>query len=826
MKKLLSYLKDTKGSGIVTVMLSILFLTAFGTLALYTTYTSVETVASERGGFEAEMNANTCMDEIRAGVQQVVSEAITETYNEVMPNYTKSNANITESFREMFSQKILTSKYIFEDDDPVDLFTRSGHNGETITYKKDTLEKMVRERRGYECTVDSPTGFKAIISPEGDSITLKDIKVTYRFDTGRYKNRSSTVTTDIIIQYPDFGYLLTQYSIKGLPSFAIVAKDIIQNTDTTVEMNGSVYAENITLGNASNAHMTVKNYSTLVVKDNINVNGGPTAPDKILNDPRFKVDYTSTLWAGNIDVGSNSSTNLEGNIYVANDLVFSGNNAHVTLGITEKEAGKSPFNENPNPHSGYYTGFGYSDSDPAKSSSIIANNKNNILDVSHLGSLTLAGYSFISNKGDRYIINGESAAPALRTGESLSGKRNQLAYYAPKGTVVKNTLVFDEYGFPINKDGTRMERSQNGSWKFYTFDSETGDKIYVEGVVFDPKIESVKISPNEDDNPKPGVPEFTLISEAELTDFRVRHGYFSLDGEEVEVDPQTLEIRLKNYSTKLTWGDKTYAYYTASVNPILERSGNDWTINFFLNFDSPEKTNEYFAAYYNSDPADFQSNFLNYLQPHGLNAGLAKVASGSFYKDDNYTYAQTTESGVIERLKEEAAFLTEIFENLCKTLSNVKFEDETADNPFDVYVYGDKIDEMDPGTELEFKVKDKTVAIVTNKANLTIDNGAKYKDVCLVISTGNITITKTQFTGLILTSGDLTIGGSTGTYRFLQSEEDIIKAFSATCGDMILKDFFRKNITKDYTVGDDFKISPYGKAYDVSTMVYYKNWRE
>ncbi len=836
MKKILSYLKDTKGSGIVTVMLSILFLTAFGTLALYTTYTSVQTVSSERGGIEATINANTCMDEIRAGVQQVVSDAISATYDEVMPNYTKNNANITESFRELFAEKIFETPYKYKEETPVPVFARSGHNGETITYSKDALEKMVREKRGYVCTISSPTGFKAIVSADGKSLTLKDIEVTYKFDHGRQKNRSSTVTSDIVIEFPDFGYLLTQYSIKGLPSFAIVAKTIQQNSDTKVTFSGNAYADQIILGGGATASMKIQNYSTMVVKNNISVSGGPASVDGTYGQkksPRFKVDPTSTLWAGNIDIGSYSSATLSGTTYVANDLVFSGGNAYVTLGADEQDASRFK-----NGQVGYYYGFGYSTTDPAKSSAIIANRSNNTLNVKNLSSLTLAGYSFISNTG-RFVSdkdnpqNTDPLSTAIRMGESLSGKQNQLIYFAPDGTVMMNTLKLDENGFPINKDGSRMKRNDSASaWEFYreVFNEETNttDIVPATGAIFDPQIESTEV---------PGILKYVNFTDQEISDFKTHHGYFSLKGEELEVDPFTLEIRPRNnsYSKNLVWGegsDKTYEFYTARVKPIYENIGGGvgYVAHFFLSFDSPEKSNQFFADYFDysqdTSMATIKNSLIAYLATEGLDYRVAKVASGSFYEDSNYDNIRDTLETTIDRLRSEAQFMSEIFENFCKTLSNVKFEeDENATDPFDAYVNKEKVDSLGEGVnaEVEFKIKDKTVAIITNKPNITIDNDSKFSNVCLIISTGNVTVERNLFKGLILCDGTLTISS---TCNFVQSDEDIVKAFSATSGEMVVKDFFKKNITKDYTVDNDFKVTPYGKAYDVSTMVYYKNWRE
>ena len=107
MKSLHKFLKDKKGSGIMTVMLAVLFLTAFGSLALYLTYTSFQVATSDRYSKEVTYNANTCMEEVKAGVQDIVSEAIEETYRDVMPDYIRNAADISALFAKNYFSHIV-----------------------------------------------------------------------------------------------------------------------------------------------------------------------------------------------------------------------------------------------------------------------------------------------------------------------------------------------------------------------------------------------------------------------------------------------------------------------------------------------------------------------------------------------------------------------------------------------------------------------------------------------------------------------------------------------------------------------------------------------
>jgi hypothetical protein len=105
---------------------------------------------------------------------------------------------------------------------------------------------------------------------------------------------------------------------------------------------------------------------------------------------------------------------LYGKTYVADDLTLAGRGARAEL-------------------KGSYCGFG-AGTDAGTSSAIVINGKNTVFDMDGLDRLILAGVSFLDTPGS-----------AVRTGESVSVKSNQLAYLAD-GSCLTLTPLYDTDG--------------------------------------------------------------------------------------------------------------------------------------------------------------------------------------------------------------------------------------------------------------------------------------------------------------------------------------------------------------------------------------------
>jgi hypothetical protein len=870
MKHLLSKLKNKKGSGIVTVMVAVLFLTAFGTLSLYLTYTSTEMVAAERKGNEVSYNAETCMDEIRAGLQIIVSDAITRSYNQIMPRYTSNNQNIGAEFHRLYLDNLLNAKVI---DYRNTVHPASGTDvpaaGEVVylteklfgdnTYNASQLVKLVQETRNGECHVysGSPGNENGILEQTEKELILKDITVSYVDSSGR----KSSITTDISIGIPDIGYYLTQYSISGIPDFTLIAKGkILQKSVTGKNVNifGNAYANDIELENDNT--LTVGAGGTMIVKEDISLKGNITAD-------RFRIMPNATLWAGNITIGDATKANLSGRTYVQNDLAFTGANSTVILG--GKDANGDSVGE--------YYGFGCDDSKPGSSSSIIFNHETetterNTLDLSDVQQLTLAGVSFVSNYDKNKIAKEQIFAvnsPQLidpdstptdigqdkigaRTGMSVDTKLNQLIYFAPRGEV--KAYVHEE--IPASIDGTTKQlvkmKQSSPSAPLYYADYNKGNPIFyrVDG-------ENGLVVDNTYDDYDPVVTARALTADTDGIAFYNKENlnkieYFALNGETYKYSKTQKEYVIEtpsdeSFPASLYMPGK-YSDYGITLMPIYQPlSGGMYEVTFFLHFPDQDSANRYFKDYYDAKDESgkyvhrdtIQKNIDSYME-------LVNSADATEFKNKIKSYGNlltkgtgTDKYGIIEAargsfnaLKNQSAELSNIFKQYCICLSS-KPVNTLADNPYDCYINEDKIlaDTTTSRTQLTFYSDGKPVAIV-KRGNYT-DTPADT--VCIIVATGNVTVNK-DFNGVIFSGGNITLANNSTLNKYADGvavayNSDTISTAhvhdSTATGeggipDRLLKEYFNFNILENTSSTDD-PIS--GEAWNVERLVAYRNWR-
>ncbi|MBR3621354.1 MAG: hypothetical protein IKN56_07565, partial [Clostridia bacterium] len=321
-----------------------------------------------------------------------------------MPKYTSLNKDISDEFNRLYLDAVLGAKAINysgtvtgddeEDEGPAakpivyyDEKLFAGPVDGNYTYDCEQLARLVEETRNGICNVFSgdPDNTIGTLEVTDKEIIIKDVTVTYRDPGGR----KSSVTSDISIGIPQLGYLMTQYSISGIPDFSLICKGTLHQDDVTgkdAKIYGSAYANDVKLENDNS--LTLGNGGTFIIKEDININGGAVGKD------RFTANANTTLWAKNIVVNNSTTASLVGSTYINNDLKFNGTKSKVTL-------------------LGTYYGFGCDDINPENSSSIIFNhptesdNKNNLslydeTTGESLSNLILAGVSYVSNK-DRFI---------------------------------------------------------------------------------------------------------------------------------------------------------------------------------------------------------------------------------------------------------------------------------------------------------------------------------------------------------------------------------------------------------------------------------------
>jgi hypothetical protein len=374
---------DNRGSTIIVVLVTMAFLTVLASVLLYLSLVNLQMKKIDKAGKINFYSAEGVMNEIRAGVQEAVSDAIKDAYTGVLVSYnTASEEDQALNFRNLFFSELRTYKI-----GSTNLFNASG-----TAYDPAALKAFVAVKPAG--TVVVVGGTQAVESvPDGTgsvlSVVLKDISV--RYNANGYE---TSVTSDIRIQAPQLPYTSAISRQTAMPDFAIVAKGALeqQGGGGTVSIFGNVYAGSVVISGSGDT-FNVQNAPYFVAAGPVTVSGGA-----------LSLNINSSLWARDIKLDAGGNLTAAGDAYIANDLNLYGNSTKAVL-------------------SGRYFGYGDSTTEPNNSSSIIINGKNTVLDMSALRVLMLAGHSFVNfNAG----VNGY-----VLMGESVSVRSNQLAYLLP-----------------------------------------------------------------------------------------------------------------------------------------------------------------------------------------------------------------------------------------------------------------------------------------------------------------------------------------------------------------------------------------------------------
>ncbi|MEG1908925.1 MAG: hypothetical protein RR147_04925 [Oscillospiraceae bacterium] len=415
--------RRNRGSAIITVVVAMLFVVAIGTSLLFAAYTGYRVTLTERGDKKNFYSAAAAMDEIRAGLQTAVSDAIDEAYTKTLAGYANKSADAGEfETQAQFANNFYTSfaKTSFSDSmKRYTLFDAREPDYEIKAYIPNALEFLAAPPTSggkLEVTAENgaPLGTVIPYSKDGkvwDSITLKDINVKYT-----QNGYESNVSSDITVTIPDF-FVKPVFS-TGLNSYAIVANNsLLRASGGAVNVSGDVYAGAVSLTNF--AEMNFSN-------GNLLCKGGTGTADgtiSVKDGSTFNFDAPEKeLWARNIKLGASGSVGnakLNGKLHVANDIILDGNN------ITAAGKGSSAVLQ------GSYFGFGSDPQNSNKSSAIIANGRSTSIDISKLNALYLAGVSFIDVVGVQEAANAPSINSQIPMGESLTALSNQLAYLVP-----------------------------------------------------------------------------------------------------------------------------------------------------------------------------------------------------------------------------------------------------------------------------------------------------------------------------------------------------------------------------------------------------------
>lgn len=419
--KLEKFHQDNRGGAMAMVLIIIAFISILAGVLMFAAYGGYQMRLVDKQGTDNFYSAETVLDEINAGLQLEVSNALAKSYEQVMVNYAlyETAEERSEAFYKVYCEELMTALK--------DATTPNSYNIEKLRGYL-TSNVLGDGNPGAGLTANgSRTNFgsygaivESNVSPEAytmaqqdDGILLKDLKVSYVNKNGYV----SIISTDIHIVLPSANFSQTS-AFPGLDGYCLIADETLNMGNTfaggEIQIKGNAYAGNMVLGTAvggttlaSDISFTradgadPNSLSVVVSRGDIEI-----AESKIVTE-------NVEIWGENLILDT-SEADLKGSTNLKDDLVLNGNASKATL-------------------TGEYAGFGNAAGEAALSSAIVVNGKDSHLDLSGLTSMNISGRSYIAtaakeNETDETV---KQNTTDIAMGESVAVKSNQLIYLVP-----------------------------------------------------------------------------------------------------------------------------------------------------------------------------------------------------------------------------------------------------------------------------------------------------------------------------------------------------------------------------------------------------------
>lgn len=428
---------DNRGMAMVLVIVAIALVTLLVSVLLSVSLLNYQMKVTEKKSKDNFYSAEAALDEIHAGLQQVVSDAIDAAYLNAMQKY--GTNIVTEQqrvldFRNTYITSVKGALQVTGDDSMYYVGNADVSGGEynaaTGLYSAGLLRFLDKD---LATCVQNGTLIISCQEPSDamtttiEGVMLKKLRIGYTDPDGFY----SEIQTDIRIGFPDIE-LREAVVLPNVFEYAFIADDgIVFDKAANAAVKDNLYAGADGILVTNNSSVKFEDVEYLVSKGKLTV-------DK--SEMNFRGD---SMWVKGIDIvgsdrlGTRSATpnfQADGDMYVADDLTISKYNASVKL-------------------TGDYYGYGGKDG-AAQKSAMIVNSANTGLDLSGLDNLMLCGSAYISAGNSIVKPEEDSNVKDVLLGTSLAMKTDQIVFLAPAeclgtkdGSLVggKNPMTEAEY---------------------------------------------------------------------------------------------------------------------------------------------------------------------------------------------------------------------------------------------------------------------------------------------------------------------------------------------------------------------------------------------
>lgn len=765
---------DNRGSGLIMVLIAIAFLSILSGILMFASYGGYKMKVIDKQNKDNFYDVEMVLDEINAGLQKDVSQALTEAYQEVMQNYSlyETPAKRNQALYDLYYAKVQATGNLDGDINKLIAYLSADSKGDgDVTRAAFDSEHGGTATYGAIVEGTSVPGEPmryAVEMEENRGLLLKGIEVTYVDRMGTV----AIISTDIRIVMPKTNFSESS-AFPDLNHYSVIADKTLSancfgGAANDVLIKGNVYAEEFKADNTKRGGLHDLPGSVSVTfepaEDEAANRQGLVVCQKDIQIVDADVKTSNIeLWAANFLLMSSehpalpatsAKAELDGSTYIENDIKLEGLKSSVTL-------------------SGSYTGFGaygdyQTDKDSDKSSAILINGRESSLDLSGLESMTIGGHAYIGSAYKDGDIPEAAENKNVMMGESIAVKSDQLAYLVPAEAMHCEGLddASAYYTNPI-----KMTTENSAYLKHFTIDTDCPIKAL---------------------------------------------GGHSLSGYGVKTNPVTI-----------------FQYTNAGT-----------LVYYYLDFNTPQDANKYFAAYYGANPnlvdkytkvyadsirlADPEDMVYLYLAGNALryeeDVRANVAASTGEIPDNNFSNMfLALHTKLVPNLSQLTAGEQErsVFNNIIsdealrKTVDNAENADRTLMGDPAYFT-------TDTGYEVVLTKGDFEINDMTDHSGL----GVAEPKLRMVIALGDVTVTK-DFYGLILAGGNVTVNASGPDTQVelkalkLDDFTELLMAKDAN-GKFYALDVFRDGVNYADSAN---KLMDYGtKEVSLSDLIVYERW--
>ena len=432
-------IRGNKGSSLVLVLVMVAFIGILSSMLLTIAAANLQMKSVNKDAKGNFYSAEAVMNELKAGLEEIAAEQVTEAYRHILENYVeiKSHPDMPEKdvFDQYYVNGMIKKLTGVEDGTKYDIDLIKSYV--SPAFRSSILNRST-DINLLESVIDTT-------NPDGRRyIRLKDIKIGYADSV-----YETTITTDILIEAPAVSFSNGSVSGSEFMKYALIGdKKVAVTAGNNARIQGSIYAGadgfevSVPLAEAGTNNITV-NGDYLISRGDLAISTGAAAeigtPGRPVNMWVENIVTKKKIPSGNLD----TILSVVGNCYVSDDLVLSAKNSKVSV-------------------AGNYYGYNMNKSNTIGgeensqySSAILINGRNSSLDLSNVSRLVVSGRGFVSRSAERT----PGTAKDIMMGESITVKSNQIAYLVPSEYLEpgRNPVIVKP-GDPAPKTGREVLR--------------------------------------------------------------------------------------------------------------------------------------------------------------------------------------------------------------------------------------------------------------------------------------------------------------------------------------------------------------------------------